>query len=97
MSITKYTAKYDPDTGTHLRTVEYDLGDGTMMRSHRGSMSPYVLSNDVQYHATNERKNGGMEVYNHTQSPITSELFLRLREVCEGALNGLDQRVAATA
>ena len=97
MTETEYFTGYDPATKTHQRTVIYVVEDGTAMRKHMGGMTPSSLEADVRYHAAQERKNGGMKIYNNPRSPVASDVFTKLQEAYEKVLSGLEQKAAAAA
>ncbi|HIH18274.1 MAG TPA: hypothetical protein HA282_00855 [Nanoarchaeota archaeon] len=85
MSLTKYVVRYRSGFG-YGRNVEIEMGDGTTMTLARSYIDQGSLIEDVARQAMNERKNGGMKVYNHTLQPVTSRLLSQLEQTCQEAL-----------
>jgi len=85
MSLIKYIARYNSGLG-YGRRVEIEMGDGTTMTFARSYMDQEGLIADVARQAMNERKNGGMKVYNHITQPVITKLFSQLEETCKEAL-----------
>ena len=93
MTETKYIAGYDPLSRTNHRTIRYGFDDGTVISMHRGLMTESMLKADVYYHAIQESKNGGIEIYNNPSRPVANEVLSGLEDVCKSALEQCDRAV----